>query len=148
MKRVLVTGVTGKSGLFFLKECVAHADELKDYHFKLFVRPTSNTARIDEAAKVISLEKFTGDKSNSSDVDLFMQGDFDTLLHISSIRDSVLMVTSALNHGVSRLILVHTTGIYSKFKAASEEYKATEENIAKLLQKMGGGYLLQYSDPQ
>lgn len=38
MKKVLVTGVTGKSGMFFYKELCQHAEELADYEFSFVVR--------------------------------------------------------------------------------------------------------------
>ena len=42
---------------------------------------------------------------------------------------------TAIKNNVRRIILVHTTGIYSKFKSASEIYKNIEMNIEKMLQK-------------
>lgn len=38
MEKVLVTGVTGKSGTFFYKELCQHAEELADYEFSFVVR--------------------------------------------------------------------------------------------------------------
>lgn len=38
MKKVVVTGATGKSGLFFYKELCKHADELTDYEFAFVAR--------------------------------------------------------------------------------------------------------------
>jgi nucleoside-diphosphate-sugar epimerase len=133
--RVLITGITGKSGLYMLNEMVAHADELQDYHFKILVRETTNTTKIDKAAEVLSIEKFVGDKKNANDVDKFVQGVYDTLVHLSSIRDSVLLVSTALMYNVSRFILIHTTGIYSKYKAAGEEYREIDAKVKEMCSK-------------
>ena len=38
MKRIIVTGVTGKSGRFFYEELRKNVDLLKDYHFDFIVR--------------------------------------------------------------------------------------------------------------
>lgn len=137
VKRVLITGITGKTGLYMLKEMVLHADELRDYHFKIFVRETTNTMEIDKAAELLSIEKFVGDKRNADDVDKFMQSGYDILVHLSTIRDSVLFVSTALKYNVSRFILVHTTGIYSKYKAAGEEYRKVDASVKALCSKFG-----------
>lgn len=137
MNSVLITGITGKSGSYMLKEMVAHADELHDYHFKIFVRETTNTREIDKAVDVLSIEKFVGDKKNAEDVDKFMQGGYDTLVHLSTIRDSVLLVSTALKYNVRRFILVHTTGIYSKYKAAGEEYREIDTRVKEMCSMAG-----------
>ena len=135
MNNVLITGITGKSGLYMLKEMVAHADELHDYHFTIFVRETTDTTEIDKAVEVLSIEKFVGDKKNADDVDKIMQGGYDTLVHLSTIRDSVLLVSTALKYNISRFILVHTTGIYSKYKAAGEEYREIDAKVKEMCSK-------------
>jgi nucleoside-diphosphate-sugar epimerase len=64
-------------------------------------------------------------------------GGYDTLVHISSIRDSRLLVSTALSAGVRRLILVHTTGIYSKYKEAGEEYRQIDAEVERLCKEAG-----------
>lgn len=54
-------------------------------------------------------------------------------MHIASIGLSSQLVELAVKHGVKRLILVHTTGIYSKYKAAGEGYRQIENHIEKLV---------------
>lgn len=43
------------------------------------------------------------------------------------------MVDAAVKAGVKRLILVHTTGIYSKYKAAGEGYRQIESRIDEMV---------------
>lgn len=55
------------------------------------------------------------------------------------------MVKAAVKAGVERLILVHTTGIYSKYKAAGEGYRQIEAKIGEMVQ--GKGIQLTYLRP-
>ena len=45
MKRLLITGLTGKSGSVFA-ECLAKGDILREYTIRAAVRPTSDTAKL------------------------------------------------------------------------------------------------------
>ena len=57
------------------------------------------------------------------------------LLHIASVKFSDYVVPAALRGGVDDFILVHTTGIYSKYKAAGEEYRKTEHKLTELINR-------------
>lgn len=50
------------------------------------------------------------------------------------IHCSLKLVKAAVANGVKRLVLVHTTGIYSKYKATGEEYREIEKRIAELIE--------------
>ena len=61
-----------------------------------------------------------------------------TIFHISGIKQTLPLVRAAIRVGsVTRLVLVHTTGIYSKFKAASAEYLQIERELEELLRDTG-----------
>ena len=64
----------------------------------------------------------------------FSRGGVNTLLHIASIGYSEQLVEIAVRYGVKRLILVHTTGIYSKYKAAGEYYRQVERKVEQLIE--------------
>lgn len=49
MTRVLVTGVTGKSGLFFYENLRKNVDKLSDYEFDFVVRDTVKAERLLDA---------------------------------------------------------------------------------------------------
>lgn len=49
MKRILITGVTGKSGLFFYEELRKNVDLLKDYHFDFIVRDKEKAKKLLDA---------------------------------------------------------------------------------------------------
>jgi nucleoside-diphosphate-sugar epimerase len=63
--------------------------------------------------------------------------DVDTLVNIAGIYYSENLVKAAIKCGVRRVILVHTTGIYSKYKAAGELYRNIEERVYALCRENG-----------
>ena len=63
----------------------------------------------------------------------------DVVLHIAGIGKSLLLTKAAARNGVKRLVLVHTTGIYSKYKAAGEEYRKIDGEVAALCRQNGMG---------
>ncbi|GAB1475521.1 hypothetical protein MASR2M70_03530 [Bacillota bacterium] len=95
----------------------------------MLVRESSNTDLIDDSG--LNIEKFIGDVSSAESMKEFCKGNYDTLIHISGVHDTLVVASIALNAGVKRLILVHTTGIYSKYKAAGEEYRQIDAEIKK-----------------
>lgn len=125
---LLVTGITGHSGSYFLDELVKN-----QYDEKIIctVRERSNTKRIDSSPLMI--EKKIGDLADL----LFLKdimSNIETVLHIGSIFYSENIVKAAVYANVKRIILVHTTGIYSKFKSASEEYQRIEKNVGAIVE--------------
>jgi nucleoside-diphosphate-sugar epimerase len=57
-----------------------------------------------------------------------MQG-YDMVLHIASIYQSKNVVNAARKAGIKNMVLVHTTGMFSKFKSASADYTAIENEV-------------------
>lgn len=57
--------------------------------------------------------------------------DVETVFHIYNIYHSPKIIEAAINNKVERAILVHTTGIYSKYKSASSEYNRIESEVIK-----------------
>lgn len=135
MNRVLITGITGKSGSFMLEKMIEHKADLAHYNFKVLVRTTSDTREIDESG--LNIEKFYGNITEPESMQSFCQGKYDTLFHITGIHWSLIVVPAALNAGVKRIIVVHTTGIYSKYRATSEEYRRIEAKIRELCLQAG-----------
>ena len=56
------------------------------------------------------------------------------LLHIAGIHSSLILVEPAVKNRIKRLILVHTTGIYSKYKAAGGMYRIIEKTIEDMIE--------------
>lgn len=126
---VLITGITGRSGNYFLQQLEIKGGIDND-NYRVIVRPTSDTKFIDESK--LSIEKVVGNLD-----DLFFLSQvtigIDTILHIAGIHWSLNIVKTAIQNNVKRLILVHTTGIYSKYKEASAEYRQIENEISSLV---------------
>lgn len=124
---LLVTGITGHSGSYFLKELIKHKYTGK---IRCIVRETSDTSLIDSSG--LNIEKVVGDLKGQNFINRAMIG-IDTVLHIGSIFYSVSVIKATVKNSVKRAILVHTTGIYSRYKSASEGYKNIELEINKII---------------
>lgn len=124
---LLVTGITGHTGRYFLQELIGQNYEGP---IRCVVRETSDTSLIDNSG--LNVEKVIGDINDSAFINKIMK-DVQTVMHIYNIYNSPSIVEAAIKNNVERTILVHTTGIYSKFKYASEEYKLIEEKVRGLI---------------
>lgn len=63
--------------------------------------------------------------------------DVDTLVHIAGIHYSKNIIDACVLNKVRRVILVHTTGIYSKYKKAGEEYRKIDEYVISKCKENG-----------
>lgn len=129
MKTVFVTGVTGKSGLFFLDEIVKNSDDGFSFTFLLRSREKADYILSKYPKASICFGSY-------DDKDLLQQEfskGYDILLHIAGIQSSLKLIEPAISGGVKWLILVHTTGIFSKYKAAGELYRNIESKIDELI---------------
>lgn len=138
---LLVTGITGHSGRYFLQELIKNRYEGT---IRCIVREASDTSLLDNSG--LRIEKFTGDLNDSEFVDKAMVG-VDTVMHIASIFYSVNIIKSAVKNNVKRAIFVHTAGIYSKYKSASYEYRCIEENIDEVIKGNNSTIQLIYLRP-
>lgn len=126
---LVLTGVTGKSGSVLAKrigENNSFIARMFPGGIKAVVRKNSKTDKLKEAIPAIDilpigLENVEALKTAFREVD--------TVLHVASINYSVNIVDAAVDANVRRLILVHTTGIYSKFKVAGEEYRKIDAYV-------------------
>lgn len=124
---LLVTGITGHTGRFFLQELITNKYEGS---IRCIVRATSDTTLLDNSG--LRIEKVIGDIRDEVFLDKCMKG-VQTVVHIVNIRHTLPILKAAINNKVVRAICVHTTGIYSKFKIASEEYKVIETELQNTL---------------
>ena len=125
---IAVTGITGHTGSCFLKELV-------DHQFagvvRCLVRETSNTEALDKSG--LHIEKIIGDNADPNALMELTRG-ADIVAHIYGIRQSVGMLKAAIRNHVSRVVMIHTTGVYSKYKMASGEYKEIEAAVDRILE--------------
>jgi Predicted nucleoside-diphosphate-sugar epimerases len=123
-----VTGITGHTGGFFLQELIKNKF---DGTLRVLVRESSDTRALD--ASGLDVEKVIGDIKNSDDLFRLVNG-ADRVLHIAGIRDTLPLLAACERADVTgHIVLVHTTGIYSKFRMASGEYKEIEEKMRRYL---------------
>ena len=126
-KTIAVTGITGHTGRFFLQELIKN-----NYQgcVRCLVRETTDTSILDNSG--LNISKIVGDKTRSDSLEKLIDG-AEIVVHIANIQQSPDVVRICKKNGVERLILVHTTGIYSKYKMASAEYKEIEASVRELL---------------
>lgn len=137
MSKILVlTGVTGKKSGGVLAENIAkHIGEV----YKLFpdglkaiVRETSNVDYLEK--NIPGIEICKGELTNVTFLKIAFTG-VDTVLHLAGIHWSHEVAEAAAYCNVRRLILVHTTGIYSKYKDAGEEYRQIDAYVYETCKK-------------
>lgn len=122
-----ITGATGKSGSVFSK-LVCDNREKMDEMFPKGIRVLLHSRK--ETAFGNNAEYVTG---NLEDVEFLKEAlkGVDTLVHIAGIHWSREVAEAAAYNKVRRLICVHTTGIYSKYKEAGEEYRHIDDFVYK-----------------
>lgn len=118
-----VTGITGHTGRFFLEELVKNRFPGK---IRCLVRDTARAASLKGTG--LDVEIVEGTLDAEADIRALLRG-ADTVVHIANIHYSPEILRIGEACGVRRFILVHTTGIYSRFKAASREYQQIEAQI-------------------
>ena len=124
---LLVTGMTGHSGRYFLERL-----EKENYEgpIRCIVRPTSDIKAL-EASK-LNIEFVTGNLEDVKFISEAMEG-VTTVLSIYRIVYSIDIIEQAIAHNVERVILIHTCGMYSKYKSASEGYLKIEKKVKELV---------------
>lgn len=121
-----VTGITGHSGSFMLQQLI---DNKFDGTLRCMVRESSDTGKLDKSG--LKVEKVVGSSKNPEDMLRLIDG-ADTIMHISGIWETPLLLEAVEKAGGRpHIVLVHTSGIYSKHKMASEVYKNIEIGMAK-----------------
>ena len=125
-----VTGITGHSGGFFLRQLI---DNQFDGTLRVLVRESSNTAALD--ASGLTVEKVVGSVKEDEALRALVRG-ADTVVHISGIWDTLRLLSAIESEGgVGHVVLVHTSGIYSKHKMASGVYKQIETDMQPFLDR-------------
>lgn len=133
MKKIFITGATGKSGLYFYEELKKNASSLHEFQFDFVVRNREKGQILLNSNK-LNQTIIIGDITDKSFIhSAICRGGDDTILHIVGIHNSEHIVKSAVASSIKRIILVHTTGIYSKYKAAGEEYRQIESRIEEYI---------------
>ena len=128
---LFVTGITGHTGRWFLQKLI---EERYPGPLRVLTRQESDTSLLEKSG--LNHEIVRGSLEDKAFLEKAMDG-IETILHVSSILFSENVMEAALKKGAQWAILVHTTGRYSKYKSASEEYIRIEEGILKNRDRMG-----------
>lgn len=124
-----ITGITGKSGRAFAYELEKNRDVIKQM-FPAGIRLLLHSEREkdDSILPSFDVERMYGDLEDEQFLAEALLG-VDTIVHIAGIHWSRQLVTAAGGNFVRRMIVVHTTGIYSKYKEAGEEYRNIDDYV-------------------
>lgn len=60
---------------------------------------------------------------------LFKQYQFTEVIHIANIRYTEMIIELAEKYRVQRVIAIHTTGVYSKYRSCSALYEQIEQTL-------------------
>lgn len=126
MNRVFMTGLTGKSGGELLRLL---GEASLPCRVRTVARREEQKAEIRKALP--DAEVLVGDLTDPAFLAESTK-ETDVVFHIAGIQTSWPLVQAAAANGVRRFVLVHTTGIYSKYKAAGETYRQIEAKIDQL----------------
>lgn len=111
---------------------------------RCIIRKSSDTNLLDNSG--LNIEKAIGELTDQDFLDKAMIG-IEEVVHIASIFYSIKVINAAVNNNVKRVILVHTTGIYSKYKSASEEYQNIETTVNQTIENNKSKLQLIYLRP-
>jgi nucleoside-diphosphate-sugar epimerase len=133
--KLLVTGATGLTGSLLLNHLASSG---VSGEICCLVRPTSTCSSIEKLN--LKLSYFTGDSSSSETWDAILaQHTPETIIHIASIRHIPVILKSLETTGQTpRLIMIGTTGVYSKYN----QYAAIYKDIESQLVQYSGSYCL------
>lgn len=132
--KILFTGLTGRTGPYLIASIENEPEKLEGYELSAIVRESSNTSAID--ASSLHIQKHVGDLTDEKYLESILPS-VDTVVHIAGIHWSVPVVRAATKCGVRRMIAVHTTGVYSKYKSAGEEYRSIDAAVEAMCQEAG-----------
>ena len=124
-----ITGITGKSGQAFAYRLEQNQEKIRKMFpggIRLLLH--NERERDKDILPSFDVQRMYGDL----DDEVFLGEAFlgvDTIVHIAGIHWSRQIVHAAANNFVRRMICVHTTGIYSKYKEAGEEYRNIDDFV-------------------
>ncbi|MDE0582095.1 NAD-dependent epimerase/dehydratase family protein [Planococcus sp. A6] len=117
---ILVTGFTGNTGSLVLEKLSKIID----------MKEVVGVSRLPVHMNTYDIELFVGDLDNTNTLnELFDKYPIKSIIHIANIRYSSSLLAKANEYEVDKVILIHTTGVYSKFRSYSSLYEKIENEI-------------------
>lgn len=124
-----LTGVTNNPGrvlVEYIEKNRAVIDEMFPGGVVSVMRQSSSTSHLNK--HLPNANVFTADLTDTDALKTAFK-DTDTVLHMAGIHWSREVVDAAAFCHVRRLIVIHTCGVYSKYKAAGEEYRQIDRYV-------------------
>lgn len=136
MKKLAITGITGKNGRILLEYLTENQDTILQRWsgIRFLVRDKKRAFFLSDAADKIPFELVEGDLRSEISAENLLEG-CDTVLHISGIVYSPNILHAGIKAGTKRFILVHTAGVYSKYKEAGESYRKIDTYTKKIAEQ-------------
>ncbi len=125
---LFITGITGHSGRYFYQTLLEQQYKGK---IRLLVRKSSDISFLSDSP--LEIEVVYGELEDQQFVESVLSG-VEAIFHITNIRYTPGIIDAALKAGITRVIAVHTTGIFSKFRDASAEYQNIESELAEIVE--------------
>ena len=117
---ILITGFTGNTGSFVLSKL------LNSYESTEIIGLTRSENYRNEHDINVVIGELSQPKSINK---IFNENKISGIIHIANIKYSPLIMEMASQYKVRRVVLVHTTGVYSKYREYSKLYKEIESEI-------------------
>jgi len=130
---ILVTGATCPTGELVVQELARRPD----VKVRCLIRGTSKADLLGDAGVLLC----TGDLVTGEGLTNAMSG-VDTVIHIAGVRFVRPILQGMRDSCVRRGVFVNTTGVFSKFKSASELYQTLETEMQTILTVMGADYVV------
>lgn len=104
---------------------------------RCLIRPSSDRGHLD----TLPVTVICGNIDREEDLTAAMQG-VQTVVHIANIRFSPIVSRVAVEQVVRHVILVHTTGMFSKYREYAADYQRIEQTVTALLESEGVKYTI------
>lgn len=119
---ILVTGYSGNTGKIFVEKFLSeHPNEI-----------ILGISRKKPNFNLPNLIEEEADLNNEAELrKLFLTYNIDSVIHIANIMFSSSIMKLCAEFYIKKIILIHTTGMYSKYRSYSEAYIKIEEMIAE-----------------
>ena len=127
MTNMLISGTTCRTGVG--EEFVKKVSLSDEYSIICLVRKTSEISWIKKLANV----KISFGDLNDQEFLIRQLRKVDLIVHIAGIKLALNILNAMKISGVKQGIFVNTTGVFSKFRLASEEYKVIESKMFQIL---------------
>ncbi len=125
MKRILITGWTGNTGSRILARA---ARRWPDAAFVGVTRQSDAVAPPEVAGRFWVAVAPLEDEAQLEQT-AFSESPFDLVLHVAQVHFTPQIMRLSKRHSVPRILLVHTTGMYSRYREYGARYRKIDDAV-------------------